>query len=108
MTSGEILQLDLQAELAVLSACDTAKGRTVESDFVGLPYSLFASGVPSVVMTLWAIPDMPTSELMIDFYKRLRTGETKVRALRQAILATMKNHPDPRDWAAFVLLGNPD
>jgi len=61
--------------------------------------------VPSAVVALWAIPDAPTAQLMTEFYRALRQSGNQVQALRQAMLRTMKNHPDPGDWAAFELIG---
>jgi CHAT domain-containing protein len=53
LTSGEILTINLQADLVVLSACDTGSSRVTEDNIVGLPSSLIASGAHSVIMTLW-------------------------------------------------------
>jgi CHAT domain-containing protein len=66
-----------------------------------------AAGVPSVVVSLWAVPDAPTADLMVAFYQALQQTPDKAVALRQAMLSTMQTYDDPTDWAAFVLLGNP-
>lgn len=58
-----------------------------------------------MVVSLWSVPDAPTAELMVEFYRQLDQGEDKVQALRQAMLATMEKHPHPRNWAGFTLLG---
>ncbi|MBE9138011.1 CHAT domain-containing protein [Nodosilinea sp. LEGE 07088] len=108
LTSAEILDMDLSAELAVLSACDTGRGRITGDGVVGLSRSLITAGVPSVVVSLWAVPDAPTAELMTEFYRQLSQGQTKAQALRQAILTTMEQHPEPRAWAAFTLIGVAD
>ncbi|MEM9003163.1 MAG: tetratricopeptide repeat protein [Cyanobacteria bacterium P01_F01_bin.86] len=105
LTAAEILEIDLQAELAILSACDTGRGRITGDGVVGLSRSLMAAGVPSVIVSLWAVPDAPTAELMIEFYRQLQQGQTKVQALRQAMLATMQQYPEPINWAAFTLTG---
>ncbi len=105
LTAYEILNLKLKAELVVLSACDSGRGRITGDGVIGLSRSLIASGVPSVVVSLWAIPDAPTAELMADFYRNLQKGQNKAQALRHAMLTTMKTHPAPRDWAAFTLIG---
>ena len=65
-------------------------------------------GAPSVVVSLWAIPDEPTRDLMVTFYTALAQGSGKSEALRAAMLATRAKHPKPVNWAAFVLLGEPD
>ncbi|MBD2069519.1 tetratricopeptide repeat protein [Leptolyngbya sp. FACHB-671] len=105
LTSAEILEMDLQAELVVLSACDTGQGQITGDGVVGLSRALISAGVPSVIVSLWAVPDAPTAELMTEFYHRLETNPDKAQALRQAMLITMQQHPDPKDWAAFTLIG---
>jgi len=105
LTADEILNLKLNAQLVVLSACDTGRGRITGDGVIGLSRSLISAGVPSVIVSLWAIPDAPTAELMTDFYRNLQKGQNKAQALRQAMLNTMKTHPAPRDWAAFTLIG---
>jgi CHAT domain-containing protein/ATP/maltotriose-dependent transcriptional regulator MalT len=105
LTAEEILDLQLQAELVVLSACDTGQGRITGDGIIGLSRSLFAAGVPSVIVSLWSVPDAPTAPLMKEFYQQLQSNPDKAQALRSAMLKTMKKHPDPRDWAAFTLIG---
>jgi CHAT domain-containing protein len=77
LTAAEILDMDLQAELAVLSACDTGRGRITGDGVVGLSRALITAGVPSVVVSLWAVPDAPTAELMTEFYRQLDQGQDK-------------------------------
>ncbi|ASC72306.1 tetratricopeptide repeat domain protein [Halomicronema hongdechloris C2206] len=105
LTAAEILQMDLPAELAVLSACDTGRGRITGDGVIGLSRAFMAAGVPSIVVSLWAVPDVPTAQLMTAFYRHIAQGQTKAQALRQAMLATMQATPDPVDWAAFTLIG---
>jgi CHAT domain-containing protein len=108
ITAKELLDLSevgIKAELAVLSACDTGRGELTGDGVVGLSRSLLAAGIPSVIVSLWAIPDAPTGALMIDFYRQLQRSPNKAVALRNAMLSTLKQNPLPRDWAAFTLLG---
>lgn len=106
LTSAEILQLDLIADLVVLSACDTGLGDITGDGVVGLSRSLFQAGTPSVVVSLWAVPDEPTAELMTAFYRYWQgEGQDKVQALRQAMLDVMKPYPEAENWAAFTLIG---
>ncbi|MBD2607058.1 tetratricopeptide repeat protein [Scytonema hofmannii FACHB-248] len=106
LTAEEILDLKLQAELVVLSACDTGRGKITGDGVIGLSRSLISAGVPSVLVSLWSVPDSPTAELMSQFYTNLQQRRMdKAQALRQAMLTTMKTHPSPRDWAAFTLIG---
>ena len=105
LTAGEILDLKLNAELVVLSACDTGRGKITGDGVIGLSRSWISAGVPSVLVSLWSIPDAPTAELMTEFYQNLQKSPDKAQALRQAMLTTMKQHPNPADWAAFTLIG---
>lgn len=105
LTAEEILDLKLNAELVVLSACDTGRGRITGDGVIGLSRSLISAGVPSVLVSLWSVPDTPTAKLMTEFYKNLQKKPDKAQALRQAMLATMKSNPNPVDWAAFTLIG---
>ena len=95
----------LSAELVVLSACDTGQGRLTGDGVIGLSRSIIAAGVPSVIVSLWSIPDAPTAELMTEFYQNLQRQPDKAQALRQAMLTTKKKHPNPAEWAAFTLIG---
>jgi CHAT domain-containing protein len=105
LTAEEIFDMKLQANLVVLSACNTGEGRITGDGVIGLSRALISAGVPSVIVSLWAVPDAPTSELMQSFYQNLQNNPDKAQALRQAMLATMKTHPQPRNWAAFTLIG---
>ncbi|UNU24052.1 CHAT domain-containing tetratricopeptide repeat protein [Microcoleus vaginatus] len=105
LTAEEIFDMKLQANLVVLSACNTGEGRITGDGVIGLSRALISAGVPSVIVSLWAVPDAPTSELMQAFYQNLQKNPNKAQALRQAMLTTMKTHPGPRNWAAFTLIG---
>ncbi|KAM3090581.1 CHAT domain-containing tetratricopeptide repeat protein [Phormidesmis sp. 146-35] len=105
LSAEEILDMRLKANLVVLSACNTAQGRTTGDGIIGLSRAFISAGVPSVIVSLWSVPDAPTAELMQSFYQNLQKNPDKAQALRQAMLTTMKTHPQPRDWAAFTLIG---
>jgi CHAT domain-containing protein len=105
LTAGEILDLKLSADLVVLSACNTGRGRITGDGVVGLSRAFVAAGAPSLVVSLWYVPDAPTALLMAEFYRQLQQKPDKARALRQAMLATMQKHPEPVNWAAFTLIG---
>jgi CHAT domain-containing protein/uncharacterized protein HemY len=105
LTAEEILNLKLNADLVVLSACNTGRGRITGDGVIGLSRALISAGVPSVIVSLWSVPDAPTAELMTQFYQNLQKNPDKAQALRQAMLTTMKQHPNPKDWAAFTLIG---
>jgi tetratricopeptide (TPR) repeat protein len=105
LTAEEILELNLNAELVILSACNTGMGRLTGDGVIGLSRSLISAGTPSVIVSLWAVPDAPTADLMTEFYQNFQRTGDKAQALRQAMLTTMQAHPNPRDWAAFTLIG---
>lgn len=108
LTSTEILNLKLNAQLVVLSACNTGRGKITGDGVIGLSRAFITSGVPSVIVSLWSVPDAPTSLLMTEFYRNLQKNSDKAQALRQAMLVTMKKTPNPYDWAAFTLIGEAD
>ncbi len=107
LSAGEIFDLKLNADLVVLSACDTGRGQITGDGVVGLSRSFVAAGAPSVLVSLWAVDDGSTSALMGEFYRQLATQPHKAQALRQAMLKTRQQTPDPFHWAAFTLIGEP-
>ncbi len=118
MTAEELCALDLgNCELAVLSACETNVGRRrAGQGIASLQQALHAAGVRTAITSLWKVPDEATRELMTDFYRRLWVEKRpKARALWEAKrhLREQKN-PDgsprfaARDWAAWVMSGEPD
>ncbi|MCC5603806.1 CHAT domain-containing protein [Nostoc favosum] len=106
LKATEIIDLKLKADLVVLSACDTGRGEITGDGVVGLSRSLLGAGASSIVVSLWALDDDSTSELMQEFYKELQRSPDKAKALRQAMLKTMQKHPSPAYWAAFTIIGN--
>ncbi|MFG6100926.1 CHAT domain-containing protein [Leptothoe sp. EHU-05/26/07-4] len=117
LTANDILNLDLsETELVVLSACNTGRGPLTPGGIVGLPFSLSIAGVPSIVVSLWEVPDESTSDLMIAFYKNLFDNPTenpnqdKAIGLRLAMLEMLEDNENssPSQWAAFTLVGSAD
>jgi CHAT domain-containing protein len=118
MTAEELSTLDLTGcELAVLSACDTLVGeRRAGQGVASLQKALHVAGVRSAITSLWKVPDEATCELMLDFYRRLWVEKKpKARALweakqrlREAKDETGRPRYTTRDWAAWVLTGEPD
>lgn len=105
LTPAEIIDLSINAELVVLSACDTGRGAITGDGVVGLSRAFITAGAPSVIVSLWAVPDTPTAELMTEFYQQWQQNPDKAVALRNAMLNTMKKRPAPVNWAAFTLIG---
>ena len=110
LTAEEILDLDLQAELVVLSACNTGRGKITGDGVIGLSRSFLAAGAQSAIASLWYVPDLPTATLMIEFYQNLEENGDRLSlsdrsmALRQAMLTVMETHPHPLNWAGFFLV----
>lgn len=105
LTAPEILDLNLSAELVVLSACDTGRGRLSGDGVIGLSRAVVAAGAASVIVSLWPVPDVRTAELMTTLYQQLQQDPNRARALRQAALETRRRDADPIAWAGFVLVG---
>ncbi|NJL10207.1 MAG: CHAT domain-containing protein, partial [Calothrix sp. SM1_7_51] len=106
-TSEIVENLKLQADLVVLSACDTGKGEITGDGVLGLSRALITAGAKSLVVSLWQVPDQATSDLMVEFYQQLEKNPDKAIALRQAMLKTKEKHPGAVNWAAFTIIGNP-
>ncbi|MBE9058139.1 tetratricopeptide repeat protein [Sphaerospermopsis sp. LEGE 08334] len=105
LTADEILNLKLNADLVVLSACDTGRGRITGDGVVGLSRSLISAGTASIIVSLWAVDDDSTSFLMTEFYKNREQKLDKATALRKAMLTTKAKYSSPYNWAAFTLIG---
>jgi CHAT domain-containing protein/Tfp pilus assembly protein PilF len=103
----EIFSLNLNADMVVLSACETGLGKISNGDeIIGLTRAFIYAGTPSIVTTLWKVNDRSSYELMREFYSHLKSLK-KSEALRQAQLKTMKDFPEPFYWAAYQLTGEP-
>ncbi|MEW5721813.1 MAG: tetratricopeptide repeat protein [Thermodesulfobacteriota bacterium] len=115
LTAEKVLGLRLQgAELVVLSACETGLGEVRNGEGVyGLRRAFTQAGAEAIVMSLWSVPDLETTELMTGFYRNLAGGRKKSEALRAAALAEKETvagrygFPHPFYWGAFVFLGRP-
>jgi CHAT domain-containing protein len=113
LTAYEASQIDLQGtELVVLSACETGLGEVAAGEGVfGLRRALQVAGADSVLMSMWAVPDKETQELMALFYEKWLAGKDKHVALREAQLemrARVKaryGEDRPQYWGAFVIVG---
>ncbi len=118
LTAEELAAFELsRCELAVLSACDTNVGlRSAGQGVASLQKVLAIAGARSVITSLWKVPDEATKDLMVDFYGRIwLEGKPKHQALWEAKLQLraavdeggIRKHT-PRDWAGWVLTGEPD
>jgi len=108
LEAWELMRMNLNADLAILSACETGRGRVAEGEgMVGLTWAMFVAGVRTTVVSQWQVEARSTTQLMIGLHERLRHGDKPAEALRGAILALMKNprYSHPMYWSAFVVTG---
>jgi CHAT domain-containing protein len=126
LEAWELMKLDLQADLVVLSACQTARGRVGAGEgIIGLTWALFVAGCPTTVVSQWEVDSASTAQLMVEFHKRLKLAVsseqsavsrrarnpfpfTKAEALRQAalMLRRSRQYRHPFYWAGFVVVGD--
>ena len=114
LEAREIMNLDLQADLAVLSACDTARGRIGAGEgVIGMSWAFFVAGCRTTIVSQWPVNSARTSQLMISFYQHLKSAPsperiTKAQALRRAALELMQKelYRHPFYWAGFVMIGS--
>ncbi len=110
LQADEIFKLKLNADLVVLSACQTGLGKLVKGEgIVGLTRAFMYAGTPSVLVSLWSVSDMSTAALMGEFYKNLIKNKlSKTDALRKAQLTLISDekYALPFYWAPFILIGD--
>jgi CHAT domain-containing protein len=106
----DIYNLDLNADLVVLSACDTALGREIRGEgLVGFTQAFLYAGAKGLVLSLWQVSDAATATLMTRFYAHMiKQGTSPAEALRAAQLsmAAEPRWANPYYWGAFVLVGD--
>ncbi|HKG22661.1 MAG TPA: CHAT domain-containing protein [Blastocatellia bacterium] len=116
LEAREILEMSLSADLVVLSACETGRGRTASGEgMLGMSWAIFVAGCPTTVVSQWKVDSASTSQLMVEFHKNLlsQTGKnsataSKAEALRRASLKLMASgrYRHPFYWSGFVVIGN--
>jgi CHAT domain-containing protein len=111
LTNEDLNTVGVNADLVVLSACDTGLGKLIKGEgLMSLSRGFLCAGAASTVMSLWSVDDCATSDLMVNFYKELKDGKDKSTALKNAKLNYLaqadKLHQHPYFWAPFVLSGN--
>ena len=115
LEAWEVLDLKLGADLAVLSACETARGSVGWGEgLIGLSWSLVAAGASTAIVSQWEVDSTSTTKLMIAFHDRLlhapggATGTASVpEALQHAALEVMRDpaYRHPFYWAGFIAIG---
>ncbi len=114
LEAREIMNMNLHADLAVLSACETANGRISPGEgVVGMSWAFFVAGTRSMLVSQWKVNSASTSHLMMNLYQGLKPRQRKeegqkARVLREASLRLMKDqrYRHPFYWAGFVLVGS--
>jgi CHAT domain-containing protein len=114
----EIFNMDIDAELTVLSACQTGLGELKAGEgLVGLTRAFMYAGSPSVLVSLWRVSDPSTAAFMKRFYRNLNKGMTKAQALQKTKIwmkeksyhtdehGNVIRHDRPFYWAPFILVG---
>ncbi len=106
---SEIYNLDVNADLVVLSACETGLGQIAKGEgIIGMTRGFLYAGARNLLVSLWQVNDQTTADLMVDFYTEMLEDGGKVKALRRAKLALISNNPEyakPFYWAPFILIG---
>jgi len=116
LEAREIMDLDLRADLVVLSACETARGHIGDGEgVIGLTWAFFVAGTPTTVVSQWQVDSSSTTALMLAFH-RARLGPatgaapavSTAAALRNAMLGLLRGGPyrHPFYWAGFVVVGD--
>ena len=109
LEAREVVDLDLEADLAVLSACETGRGRVGAGEgMIGLSWAFFVAGCPTTVVSQWKVESASTTELMLAFHRNLMKGKSKAQALRSAALKLLgdRRYRHPFYWAGFVVIGD--
>jgi len=106
LTMQEVTHLKLNADLVVLSACQTGKGQVIPSEgVVGLTRSFLYAGSKGVVCSLWRVDDAGTAALMQALYAQLKKGRSSMEALALARRKLIAEERAPFYWAPFILVG---
>jgi len=110
LEARELMRMNLSANLVVLSACETGRGRVGAGEgLVGLAWAFFVAGSPATVASQWKVESASTTDLMLGFHRGLQDKSfSKAEALRQSSLRLLKNekYAHPFYWAGFVIIGD--
>jgi CHAT domain-containing protein len=116
LEAWEMMNLDLNADLVVLSACETARGRVGAGEgVIGMTWALFVAGCPRTLVSQWKVEASSTTALMVEFHKGFKTRYggpgpvvSTAGAMRQAALKVMRNpeYAHPFYWGGFVVIGD--
>lgn len=111
LNTADIYNLDINAKLTVLSACNTGSGQLKKGEgIMSLARGFFYASCPAIIMSLWEVEDQSGTQIMGSFYKNLKRGKTKDESLRQAKLEYLENsnsrRAHPHYWLGYINIGN--
>ncbi len=111
LNASELINMELHADMAVLSACNTGTGKMRKGEgIMSLSRDFFYAGVPGIIMTSWAVEDRSGVKLMENFYKYIASGKPRHEALRLAKLEYLSNSDKltshPHYWASYMNVGD--
>ncbi len=111
LNTADIYNLNINAKLTVLSACNTGSGQLKKGEgIMSLARGFFYAGCPAIIMSLWEVEDQSGTQIMGSFYKNLKKGKTKDESLRQAKLEYLENsnsrRAHPHYWLGYINIGD--
>ena len=108
LKASETFGLQINADLVMLSACQTGLGKvTSGDDVIGLNRAFLYAGTHAIISSLWRVSDISTAMLVKQFYREYKT-RNKAESLKRAILHVKNRYPHPGYWGAFLLAGDYD
>jgi len=106
LEASEVFGLKINADLVVLSACQTGLGKvTSGDDVIGMNRAFLYAGTHAMISSLWRVSDVSTAMLVKQFYRSYRVSD-KADSLRKAMLHVKHYYPHPGYWGAFILVGD--
>ena len=105
VTVADVMSMNLQARLVVLSACRSGLGPISAEGVAGFQRAFFAAGARSLLLSLWDVADRPTARFMTAFHRSFATRADTAGAARDARLSMLREQAPLREWAGFVAVG---
>ncbi|MCB0851666.1 MAG: CHAT domain-containing protein, partial [Bacteroidetes bacterium] len=105
---ADLYNLDLNADMVVLSACETGLGKLTQAEgIISLARGFAFAGASSIVTTLWSVNDKTSADLMTLFYENLNQGMPRDQAMQKAKMAFIDENEAPFYWAGYIVIGDP-
>jgi len=111
LNTYEIYNMQLNAKMVVLSACRSGDGILQKGEgIISMARGFIYAGCPSIVMTLWNVEDLTGAQIMYEFYRQIKKGKSKDKALQESKLTYLASAPPhkthPYYWAGYLQIGN--